>query len=349
MYRQVDTEMDIESRFQAVVDNLQLIHTKRTSDPDGASTVIDESLQDQMIEAIFGSNAIEKVGSTPRITYRLCQAIFLGETPDVSLIDNRDPEYPAELAHVSELDRPQNEPSIIRGRREIVQHAIAFKYMVQILVVESKPLSEAVLKEAHRILSKFSDQEQNGGQYRTSAEKATWGKRQETDEEYEKRVAIFLKYKPNSQPPERKQAMPIYEATFPRHQSVPYLMTRLVQDFNDDMAEAENKGVLDGMSLAAKYCAAFVNIHPFEDGNGRLCRMLLNSILIKYMGICVDIGARVEEREEWIKLSNQSCKEFDKEERNDVDWKTRTSHCRIGTLIIEKAKAKLDQMLEKMH
>ena len=33
----------------------------------------------------------------------------------------------------------------------------------------------------------------------------------------------------------------------------------------------------------------FVNIHPFEDGNGRMCRMLLNVVLLKFIGVCVAI------------------------------------------------------------
>jgi len=41
----------------------------------------------------------------------------------------------------------------------------------------------------------------------------------------------------------------------------------------------------DPVALAAKYCHMFVNIiHPFVNGNGRMCRLILNALLLKSMG-----------------------------------------------------------------
>ena len=103
-------------------------------------------------------------------------------------------------------------------------------------------------------------------------------------------------------------------------------MAQLVKEFNNDTADAWMIGHLDAPILAAKYCSAFVNIHPFEDGNGRVCRMLLNVVLIKYMGVCIEIGTEFAEREEWIRLSNAANKAFSKEFQDDVDWDLRTSY-----------------------
>jgi len=36
---------------------------------------------------------------------------------------------------------------------------------------------------------------------------------------------------------------------------------------------------MDPFSLAAKYSLEFAQIYPFRDGNGRMCRMILNAVV----------------------------------------------------------------------
>jgi len=36
---------------------------------------------------------------------------------------------------------------------------------------------------------------------------------------------------------------------------------------------------MDPYVLASKYCHKFVNIHPFLDGDGRMCRLIMNGLL----------------------------------------------------------------------
>lgn len=40
-------------------------------------------------------------------------------------------------------------------------------------------------------------------------------------------------------------------------------MKELIQEFNEDIANAETTQFLDPLTLAAKYCNDFVMIHPF--------------------------------------------------------------------------------------
>lgn len=58
--------------------------------------------------------------------------------------------------------------------------------------------------------------------------------------------------------------------------------------------------------LAAKYCDRLVVIHPFLDGNGRICRFILNAILLKYSGILVNVGEHDQRREDYTMAQAES-------------------------------------------
>ncbi len=58
----------------------------------------------------------------------------------------------------------------------------------------------------------------------------------------------------------------------------PAKMQALVDFVNQAMADPET----DGLALAAQVHYQFVVIHPFDDGNGRMARLLLNFILVRY-------------------------------------------------------------------
>lgn len=57
----------------------------------------------------------------------------------------------------------------------------------------------------------------------------------------------------------------------------PILMGELIQWLRNE----EEKGELHPVALAALLHYKFVRIHPFDDGNGRICRLLMNFILLK--------------------------------------------------------------------
>ena len=56
------------------------------------------------------------------------------------------------------------------------------------------------------------------------------------------------------------------------------LMTDLVDWYN----EAEKKGRLSPVELAALFHYRYIRIHPFEDGNGRIARLMVNFILCRH-------------------------------------------------------------------
>lgn len=61
-------------------------------------------------------------------------------------------------------------------------------------------------------------------------------------------------------------------------EETPALMADLVDWYNDE----EAKGRLSPVELAALFHYRYIRIHPFEDGNGRIARLIVNFILARH-------------------------------------------------------------------
>lgn len=61
-------------------------------------------------------------------------------------------------------------------------------------------------------------------------------------------------------------------------EETPLLMTELVDWYND----AEREGKLSPVELAALFHYRYIRIHPFEDGNGRIARLMANYTLARH-------------------------------------------------------------------
>ena len=61
-------------------------------------------------------------------------------------------------------------------------------------------------------------------------------------------------------------------------EETPALMTDLVNWYN----QAEQSGKFSPVELAAIFHYRYIRIHPFEDGNGRIARMMVNYILCRH-------------------------------------------------------------------
>jgi len=47
-------------------------------------------------------------------------------------------------------------------------------------------------------------------------------------------------------------------------------------------------------------------IHPFVDENGRICKLILNTILLRYAGVVVALGEHDESREEYLDIQRRA-------------------------------------------
>lgn len=113
-------------------------------------------------------------------------------------------------------------------------------------------------------------------------------------------------------------------------------MRNLVAEHNERIKIAENTGTIHAIDLACRLSTAFVCIHPFEDGNGRVCRLLLNAVIIKYAGTVAEIGKDAAEREEYLRQAWLANTIFRDEEQRDIPWEEQTAHISLGRSVLEK-------------
>ena len=134
-----------------------------------------------------------------------------------------------------------SEPAGRVSRREVIQHAAAYMYLRDFLKTE--PLSEAAILEVHKIMM-TSMKREDGLLVQAGAYRTG-----EANAGYHR---------------------------FPPATAMRSALVRLVQQYNLLVTDPEE----DPFALAAWLSYQFVTIHPFEDGNGRMCRLLLNMVLL---------------------------------------------------------------------
>ncbi|KAJ3524595.1 hypothetical protein NM208_g11999 [Fusarium decemcellulare] len=238
----------------------------------------DECLNDRLSRMIYGSNMIEQAGGGIDTTTRLCRAVFQGQDIPEAITES-DPEYEELTAHLLSEKLPSGHAAIIQSYREIVQHAQAARHIIEEVCIKGKDLSEKIILDTHGILTykiDLNDHHQTpwiwySGVYRTCLVRCG-------------------------------------SHVFMHEDKVPFAMRDMIEELDSDIKAITERGEVDPVELASKYCHKFVNIHPFRDGNGRMCRLILNTLLLKYGGGCgiVCIGQDHEDRQEYRRIAVDS-------------------------------------------
>lgn len=181
--------------------------------------------------------------------------------------------------------------------REVVQHACALAFIIDEMILHEKDLTEDIILKAHKILTYKVDAAggdkytEYGGLYRS--------------------VHVGAGLTPFTAP-----------------ENVPAEMRAMIAEYNRDIGAANLAGHLDPYMLAAKYCHKFVNIHPFVDGNGRTCRLILNAILLAYAGVVAPLGQTESDRETYLSVAcraseaqqNWDCEDMEENEYQPAPW-----------------------------
>ncbi|KAM0543182.1 hypothetical protein ACHAPJ_012437 [Fusarium lateritium] len=248
----------------------------------------DDYLTDRLSRMVYGSNMIEMAGGSLDTTLQLCVPIFRGAQISEEDIAEMDPEYENLRLHLQSRNIPSGHGMILKSYREIVQHAEAARYMIEQVCIQDKDLSERIIKATHGILTyKIDINEQTPWIY-YSGEYRTWNVR-------------------------------CGSHVFMDETQVPFAMRDMIESLESDIQEATEKGEIDSVLLASKYCHRFVNIHPFGDGNGRMCRLILNTLLLKYGRGIVCIGQDEADRQEYLRIAvNASAVEASQNQQNAI-------------------------------
>lgn len=112
--------------------------------------------------------------------------------------------------------------------------------------------------------------------------------------------------------------------TFAYPENVSREMRAFVADLSSGILVAEKLGNIDTYVLAAKYCHKFVNVHPSDDGNGCMCRLILNILISRYAGVFCVLGEDEQEKDAHLSIaargsqSDQIWKETDEEEATSI-------------------------------
>lgn len=263
---------------------------------------------------IYGSNLIEKVGAGFDVTYDLCMQTFEGkEVPRSYLMDLDGKEYHGIEAYLQEEGLPTDIRTISQHYNEITQHARAAIFMYQTLCAKGLPLSERLICEAHHILSYTVDSERApwyyyAGRYRT----------------------VDVTAGPDS---------------FATVSSIPGKMRDMIKQLQYDIKKAEESGYVDPIMLAAKYSHIFFNIHPFLDGNGRMCRLILNTLLLKFGGFVVCLGEDEAARDTYLEVSaSGSLLEFAYEGLEEEEKPV--MHKELASLVLSHVPATLEGLIK---
>ncbi|KAK0670105.1 fido domain-containing protein [Cercophora samala] len=223
-------------------------------------------------KVIFGSNLIEQAGGPLDLTHALCQLTFChglwDELP--STITAVDPIYHTLQNHLLAQSRPSDPASIISTYRETHQHIKAFCHLMDAFRNHNPPaITESLFLTTHGILTSGIDIDQNNPWPSYSGRYRT------------AQVVAGLH-------------------AFPPAEQVPSAMHNLITSLNRELDQRK----LDPVALAAKYSHMLVNIHPFLDGNGRMCRILLNALLYNLGGGALAcFGQDETERDEYLGIA----------------------------------------------
>jgi len=223
-----------------------------------------------IMAAVSTSNMIDGVGCGMTQSLVLCEAVLADERLMYHGLSPRSLEYKKRLEHIT---RDHATEPDYRKRREVVNHMAAFSHLANKFVGDGLEFTEHMLKETHGILCRDLDKIYT----RDSATKANTFAGRYRKEDLYANTHKYLSYR-----------------------KVKRAMRKFVKALNGTLRKAEQMQELDPFFVATAASAHFVNIHPFLTGNGRMARMVMNVILLKYAGITVPVGA--DEKEQKIYL-----------------------------------------------
>ncbi len=145
----------------------------------------------------------------------------------------------------------------LKDTLEITGHNEAINWVLE-MVQGDRPLTENFIREMHSLLLKDSYKESKSIDGKIVPRKISSGK-----------------YKTTANHVETATGEIFYFAT---PEETPAKMNDLLVWYNEKITEVDKNPIL----IAAEFHYRFIRIHPFDDGNGRTARILMNFVLMKF-------------------------------------------------------------------
>ena len=278
-----------------------------------------EEREKALIDLVYGSNKIENAGTNRRLTTKICTDVFRGRDVDANLPKEGNLEYMAYLLHLmrtNRLKKDQYYTEATQSHREVVNHAKALVHLAKNVGFPrvNRPWTEQLIRETHSILHDgISKKDVVPGVYR----------------DYEMGVSY-------TRPGGKAKTSRCIRAA-----AVPGYMKDMVEKLNADAAAVEASGVVDPYTLAARYHHQFAMIHPFGDGNGRMARLILSVLLLRYAGHVAPFG--VDDIREYLNIVNQGARVWHLED-GEVGFEEFTSHFEFARFLLRKSKGSFGRM-----
>jgi Fic family protein len=160
---------------------------------------------------------------------------------------------------------------------EMTAHNVGVVLMKITALDKDRPLSETFIRELNK----------------TILVRDFWKTSRDGDFRYQIKVGTY-KTRPNSVITPTGE---VFDYASP--EETPALMSDLVGWYNDE----ERKGVLSPVELSALFHYRYIRIHPFEDGNGRIARLVMNYILLRHDYPMIVV--RTDDRNNYLKVLHQ--------------------------------------------
>ena len=165
----------------------------------------------------------------------------------------------------------------LRDWEEMKAHNVGLEIVKREAADKERPLTESFIRELNK----------------TILVEDFWKLDRSSSTQYQIHVGVY-KTRPNS-------VITVTGETFEyaSPEETPSLMTDLVNWYNDE----EKKAVLTPLELAALFHYRYIRIHPFEDGNGRIARLLVNYVLLRHS--CPMLIVKSTDKENYLRALHE--------------------------------------------